>query len=291
MFVRTPALSFLLSAFLAAGAFASGSALDELLKSPGGNGYQANAPAVIASPEAPRVSALQARMEADGDIVVTTPRRAPAGLQVLPDDKVREELPEGPERLPLVSRNKTGFQKAADASNFDPLGLIPADLKAAAAEYYLANADKIGNLRYAAVIDFSKHSSKARLYLADLKDGSVKVLHVAHGSGSDANNDGYAEKFSNKVNSNSSSLGFYLTGDIYMGKHGRSMRLHGLSATNSNAFERAVVIHAADYVQDKEVQQGRSWGCPAVSNANRDVVIDALKGGALIYAGLSGVPQ
>jgi hypothetical protein len=113
----------------------------------------------------------------------------------------------------------------------------------------------------------------------------VKSIHVAHGKGSDSNNDGYATNFSNKVNSEASSLGFYLTAETYHGNHGLSLRLDGLSSTNSKARERSVVLHGADYVREAEVKAGRSWGCPAVSMALRGDVIELLKGGSLIFAG------
>jgi hypothetical protein len=80
-----------------------------------------------------------------------------------------------------------------------------------------------------------------------------------------------------------SSLGFYLTAETYNGEHGYSLRLDGLSSTNSNARERAIVIHAADYVAPGE-KIGRSWGCPAVEPRYHQQIIDELKEGALIYA-------
>jgi hypothetical protein len=110
---------------------------------------------------------------------------------------------------------------------------------------------------------------------------------VAHGRGSDPDGDGFATKFSNAPESKASSLGFYLTGPLYNGSHGRSMRLIGLSQTNSNVLARAVVVHESAYVQEASVLQGRSFGCLAVSTAEIRNVLAALNGGALIYAGLS----
>jgi len=233
----------------------------------------------------PRSAALAVSVAPGGDITILTPRPAlKQQADPLPDDTVREDRPAAPEELPAPA----AAAALNAALNIDPQNLIPADLKADAVKYYLANKGKLGNLRYIGVVDFARHSSFARFYIADTQDGTLNIYHVAHGSGSDPDRDGYATIFSNVVNSNASSLGFYLTGEIYNGKHGRSMRLHGLSATNSNAYERAVVIHAADYVSDNNVQPGRSWGCLAVSNAMLGNVIETLKGGALIYAGLAG---
>lgn len=279
--VIAPVLVFSLLALTVS---ARAAAFEDLSRDPSGS-----EPARVSAPAPIAVSAaaLDVSIRPDGEIRVLTTRPVPQGLRILPDDDIREDLPGKAEVLP-VPVYKAGAEKMAYTGAIDPLNLIPADLKAAALDYYQANKDKIGNLRYIAVIDFAKHSSVARFYIADTAEATVRVIQVAHGSGSDPDNDGYPTIFSNKQDSLSSSLGFYLTGEIYYGKHGRSMRLHGLSATNSNAFARAVVIHSADYVSDENVQPGRSWGCPAVSTSNIASVIAELKGGALIYAGLSG---
>ena len=164
---------------------------------------------------------------------------------------------------------------------------IPKNLLAKALAYYHENYNSISNRTYLAVVDLSAASSSKRLHILNMKTGAVVHLHVAHGSGSDPNNDGYASLFGNTFNSEMSSLGFYRTAEIYQGVHGRSLRLDGLSSTNSNVRERAVVIHGADYVREANVKAGRSWGCFAVAMGQRNKVIDLLKGGAIIYAGLS----
>ncbi|MCP5916770.1 murein L,D-transpeptidase catalytic domain family protein, partial [Klebsiella pneumoniae] len=74
-----------------------------------------------------------------------------------------------------------------------------------------------------------------RFFIVDMNSGSVWPLHVAHGKGSDSNHDGYAEKFSNTSGSNASSLGYYITAETYNGSNGYSLRLDGMSSTNSNA--------------------------------------------------------
>ncbi len=169
----------------------------------------------------------------------------------------------------------------------DPNHEVPTDLLQAALTYYDANLSKITNKNYLSVIDFAQKSTKKRFFIIDMKTGKVWAIHTAHGAGSDSNHDGFAEKFSNVSGSNASSLGFYKAAETYSGSHGFSMRLDGLSSTNSKARARAIVVHAADYVQESAVIQGRSWGCPAVAPQNRDKVISLLKGGSIIYAGLS----
>ena len=146
----------------------------------------------------------------------------------------------------------------------------------------------------AAVLDFSAHSSTPRFHVIDRASGQVlQSFRVSHGHGSEGKrDDGYAEVFSNEPGSNASSLGLYRTGETYRSHvyPGLSMRLDGLSSTNSNARSRFIVIHEAWYMdpeawkRKKMGRPGRSEGCFVFSKADRDAVISHLKGGALIYA-------
>ncbi|WII70868.1 murein L,D-transpeptidase catalytic domain family protein [Bdellovibrio sp. 22V] len=144
---------------------------------------------------------------------------------------------------------------------------------------------KIANKDYAVIVDFSKPSSEKRLYFMNLKNGGVEKYYVAHGvnSGEDR-----AVSFSNEIDSRKSSLGFYITGSIYTGKHGESLYLHGLEKTNDLAFKRDIVMHGAKYVSleflEKYGRMGRSWGCPAVSEAVNKKLLPLIKGGAVFYA-------
>lgn len=165
----------------------------------------------------------------------------------------------------------------------DPNRVVPTKSLEEAALYFHENKSKFTNQKVLSIIDFNQSSTQKRWHIIDMETGSVWSLHVAHGKGSDANHDGYAEKFSNVSGSNASSVGFYKTAETYHGKHGYSLRLDGLSGTNSNARARAIVVHGADYVQDRNVIQGRSWGCPAISLAHYKTVINMIKGGSLIY--------
>lgn len=53
--------------------------------------------------------------------------------------------------------------------------------------------------------------------------------------------------FSNEKGSNRTSYGTYKVGKNYYGKFGKSVKLHGLENTNSNAYNRAIVVHKASY--------------------------------------------
>jgi len=136
------------------------------------------------------------------------------------------------------------------------------------------------------VIDFDLPSTEKRLWVLDLAEHKI-LFHtlVAHGHNSGENE---ANNFSNTDQSNMSSLGFYVTGQEYQGKHGRSLRLQGLDAGfNTNAAARAVVMHGADYVSEAFIKQngrlGRSLGCPALPLDQYAQIIDAVHGGSCLF--------
>jgi hypothetical protein len=138
------------------------------------------------------------------------------------------------------------------------------------------------------IADFSQHSRAPRFHLLNLGDGSATSHLVAHGRGSDPAHTGWLERFSNAPGSHATSAGAYRTESIYVGEHGRSMRLEGLDPTNDNAASRAIVVHGAWYVSEDIVQHfgvlGRSEGCLAVANSSLDEVLTRLGPGGLIFA-------
>lgn len=139
-----------------------------------------------------------------------------------------------------------------------------------------------------AVVDFSAPSSDERFHFIDVASGQVSRLHVTHGQGSDPEHTGFLQSFSNVFNSNASSEGAFVTSDYYVGKHGRSQRLMGLDPTNSNALDRAIVIHGAWYANTDMLRThgklGRSQGCFAVGEDRLGDVFDHLGKGRLLYA-------
>jgi L,D-transpeptidase catalytic domain len=148
--------------------------------------------------------------------------------------------------------------------------------------------DSISSRDFIGIVDFSLPSRAPRLHLVNLADGSVRSHLVAHGRGSDPSRTGWLKRFSNEPGSNASSAGAYKTGDVYVGAHGRSIRLEGLDPTNSNALSRAIVVHGAWYVSAEMVGHfgmlGRSEGCFAVATSSLAEVMAKLGPGRLLYA-------
>jgi hypothetical protein len=108
---------------------------------------------------------------------------------------------------------------------------------------------------------------------------------VAHGKNSGVL---FAKQFSNSIGSFQSSLGFYITGNVYQGKHGKSLVLKGVeNGINDNAEARAIVLHGADYANKGFVQAqgylGRSLGCPAVPNNQVEAIIKTIQGASCLF--------
>ena len=136
------------------------------------------------------------------------------------------------------------------------------------------------------IIDFSQPSNKKRLYVLDLS--SKQILFntlVAHGRNSGKL---LTSSFSNSLSSLKSSVGFYVTGETYMGDNGYSLRLDGLEKNiNDNARARSIVMHGAPYVDQSSINAlgflGRSWGCPAIPESLHQAIINTIKDGTCLF--------
>jgi hypothetical protein len=159
-------------------------------------------------------------------------------------------------------------------------------LAVAAMDCAMAHDQGIGATRLA-LIDYSLPSLRPRLWVFDVPSHTLLFEEiVAHGRGSGEN---YATTFSNEDDSRASSLGLFLTGEVYQGHNGTSLRLLGLEpGTNDHALRREIVIHGADYVDpvagSRQGRLGRSWGCPAVRRPVLTPLVDAIKRGNFVFA-------
>jgi hypothetical protein len=140
----------------------------------------------------------------------------------------------------------------------------------------------------AGIVDFSAYSSTPRFHIVDFESGKIRSLLCTHGRGSDPENEGWLKNFSNDHGSAATSRGAYVTRLWYQGKHGLSMRLLGLEADNSNAEDRAIVVHGAWYAEPRMITEygklGRSEGCFAFPEARLPEVVAHLGPGRLLFA-------
>lgn len=125
------------------------------------------------------------------------------------------------------------------------------------------------------LIDMKIHSGKKRFFIYDYKSKSVISSSLcSHGCGDsiwgiDQTKD--CPVFSNVPESHCSSLGKYRVGKRGYSNWGINVnyKLHGLEKTNSNAFDRTIVLHSwLDITEEETYPTGTAegWGCPAVSN-------------------------
>jgi hypothetical protein len=194
-------------------------------------------------------------------------------------------------KISTVIVNDDNVVSSLGSSLYEGLKLDQVGLSKEALDYALkgyqklVDAGSVVNNRYLTIVDFSQSSRKKRFYLLDVKNN--KLVHntfVSHGKNTGID---MAEKFSNKMNSEQSSLGFFITSATYTGKHGLSLRLSGKEAGfNDNAEARGVVVHGAAYVNAGRVNSGymgRSQGCPALPEAEYAKVINIIKDGSVMF--------
>ena len=160
-------------------------------------------------------------------------------------------------------------------------------LKLALAAYKNASIHGAVKKPILTVIDYSLASSKQRMWVFDLsREKLLYNTYVAHGknSGNDVPN-----HFSNAPSSKATSLGTFVTKNTYFGSNGYSLNLQGLEkGFNDNAYSRRVVVHGAWYVEPAFIKlaghAGRSWGCPSIAKTIALPIINAIKGGSVLFA-------
>ena len=174
-----------------------------------------------------------------------------------------------------------------DSLNLEQLGLSRQAFEYAIKGFnYLLSTGKLDNDHILSIVDFSKASANKRLFVIDLNDKKLLFnTYVSHGRNSGRE---MAKEFSNEPESFKSSLGFYVTGDTYIGKHGFSMRLLGEEkGINDNANSRAIVMHSAAYVSESAIRMqgfiGRSLGCPALPENIYKPIIEKIKNGSCLF--------
>lgn len=192
----------------------------------------------------------------------------------------------------IASLKNIDINNASNAILYDSMRLNNMGLSEQAFDYamkgfnYLRSMGKLNNDNIISIVDFSLPSSRKRLFVIDVEN--FKVLfntYVAHGRNSGKE---YASQFSNLPESFKSSLGFYITKGTYNGEHGFSLQLEGEEkGINDNALSRAIVVHCADYVNERLAKSqgyiGRSLGCPALPRQYSTPIIQTIKNGSCFF--------
>ena len=136
---------------------------------------------------------------------------------------------------------------------------------------------RLASQEHIAFVDYAKSITETRFYIYSPKQKRILFsTHIGHSpySGYDVPTD-----FSNVPNTRKTSLGLYRVGREYRGQFGRSKRLHGLSPSNSNAYKRAIVVHA---MPNGDPTNLYSWGCLTFFEHDLSEAFDWLKRGTYI---------
>jgi hypothetical protein len=136
------------------------------------------------------------------------------------------------------------------------------------------------------IIDYTRPATEKRLWVVDVITREVlESEYVAHGEGS---GDLLPTQFSNRDGTHESSLGTFITGSVFEGVRGHSLRLFGLEpGINDNAYLRGIVIHGTPGVSEAKARrgaQGRTEGCPAVPSESARRLIGRIANGSVVFA-------
>ena len=142
------------------------------------------------------------------------------------------------------------------------------------------------NTDFCVLIDMSIHSGKYRFFVYDFKNQEIELSALcAHGCGKDDKRITEAQPvFCNDEGSFLTSLGKYKIGIRSYSQWGINVhyKLHGLEASNNNAFKRVVVLHSYTPVSSSEIYpaylpMGWSLGCPVTDNETMTLLDVKLK--------------
>lgn len=169
----------------------------------------------------------------------------------------------------------------------DLKNMNPHVLRMALKAFEKAKAMGLADKSLLTIVDYTLPSTQKRFWVVDLNQKKV-IYHtfVAHGKGSGAH---YPKRFGDNPGSHQSVVGVFITGDVYQGRHGVSLKLHGLEkGINDKALSRKIVVHGANYVNEAMIQRtgqiGLSWGCFALDSKLAHPVIHTIKDGSMVFA-------
>lgn len=146
------------------------------------------------------------------------------------------------------------------------------------------------NNEYIVAVNMNKPSFQERLFVYKINSQELVGSYTcSHGVNScDENNLAYAKYFSNNKTGRQTSLGAMVTKKIYNTKYGESLYLKGLeNKVNSNAEERQIVLHGADYMSNSYIEKfkraGFSWGNFALDHTVCNSLLTLIKDNVFMY--------
>lgn len=144
-------------------------------------------------------------------------------------------------------------------------------------------SDQLNQAEYCILIDYNKAVFKKRLWVIDLQSNEIVIhSHVSHAGKSGLI---WPSVFSNKPQSNLSSIGTFKTGNAYESTHGKGeykigMRIIGLEpGLNDNVLARNIVFHSSSGFW--------SAGCFMTQPRMNKAIIDLTKNGNMLYVAFS----
>ncbi len=146
--------------------------------------------------------------------------------------------------------------------------------------------NKLNNANVLTIADYSQSCNNKRLYVIDLVNMQLLYnTYVSHGKNSGQE---FANSFSNEKDSNKSSIGFLITGELYFGKYGTALRLDGIEKNiNNNVRKRDIVMHGSNFVNEQRITSrgfiARSLGCPAIPKKEHLSIIQNIKAGSCFF--------
>lgn len=135
------------------------------------------------------------------------------------------------------------------------------------------------------LVNYDLSAEKERFYILDADSNIELSSRASHG----VNTGNHTSRlFSNTEDSYQSSLGIFITGTHYVGHFGPSINLHGVSASNSKAHSRRIILHGAHYCSQAHIDTygflGRSLGCIALPKSKMISAYQSLKPGTILIA-------
>jgi hypothetical protein len=187
--------------------------------------------------------------------------------------------------------NQTNIVKIEDRKEISPSEKPRNEIKDIDYSHYFKEAkeycksNKLNQDKFI-LIDLGLHSGLKRFFVYDFQQKKIlKSYIVSHGCGNNHWGRTYSKEnapISNEFDSHSSSLGKYVISDRGVSQWGIKVNylLKGKEKTNSNAENRAIVLHSWEAISNDEVYpEGtpEGWGCPAVSNESMKEIDEILK--------------